>query len=308
MPFLVNTVFRQYLPSNDAKTRVLLSVERDWRPADLALSDLSEEELRAEGHVNVIDQLPSPDRSVWIFIDHESRTYVIPPPIRNMPMPRSKTYGHAPVQFGCEMRLLTLGGVPEGYTLTKSLANNIFMVARYFLVNEDAREYTTIPNGVGSPAHVLPVWPRFDAWVGRPGRCYMTTERPAGYTCLDDQTVQRITIVNDERREYAVCDPTIGNLALPYRWASRHYAGVPASAPDWGAPEGYTEVPPSLFSGTVKRASGARFLVNHTRREYIALPEQTGDGVHRITPPEDWKDDEDEIEGRPKPPRRYTLV
>jgi hypothetical protein len=292
------------------KTRVALGLNHEWKPCDVEASDRTESELVAEGYVPAADQLPSADHSVWIFIDHESRTYAIPPTIRNMPMPRAKTYGHAPVQKGCEMRLLSLGGVPEGYANSKNLQHEIFMVARYFIVNEDLREYKTIPNGVNTPTHVMPVWPRFDAWVGRPGRCHITAERPgADFTCLDDPTIEQIAIINDQRREYAICNPSIRNVALPYRWVARHYNCVTANGSEWNIPERYVEVSPSVLGETVDdSAPHNRFLVNHTHHEYIKMPNHKTDGIYKFVLLDHWVADSDEIEARSKCPRRYTLI
>jgi hypothetical protein len=304
---LINKVFRQYVPSADEETRAVLGLNHEWKSTDFEATYRTESEIVAEGYVSAADQLPSTDRSIWIFIDHESRTYAIPPPIRKMPMPRAETYGHAPVQKGCEMRLLSLGGAPEGYALSKSLQYEIFMVARYFIVNEGLREYKTIPNGVGNPTHVMPVWPRFDAWIGKPGRCYITTERPgAGFTCLDDPTAERITIVNDQRREYAVCDPSFRNVALPYRWAAHHYNCISANE---SAPEGYAEVPLSISDAVADdRTPRDRFLINHTRREYIEMRESNAGGIQKFGLPDHWIAAADEIEARSKCPKRYKAI
>jgi hypothetical protein len=283
---LINKVFRQCVSADDKKTRIALGLIHDWKASDVEASERTESELIAEGYVPAVHQLPSRKRSAWIFIDHESHTYVIPPPIHRMPMPRGKIYGHVPVQIGCEMRLLSLGGVPEGYALCKDLEHEIFMVARYFIVNEDLREYKTIPNGVDSRPHVMPVWPRFDSWIGKPGRCYIDNERPgSGFTCLDDPTHKQFAIINDQRREYTISNPSMGNLALPYRWTACHYVCSQISGSEWSAPNGYTEVAPSLLDGSADSGPRVRFLVNHTHREYVEMPDRDDDGIFKFVMP-----------------------
>jgi hypothetical protein len=244
-----------------------------------------------------------PDRSDrrWIFVDHELRRYAMAKLVRSAPRCRSKVLGYTPTHRNCESRPANLG-IPAGYVRDDTLISENTAIDRYFAVNETLCEYETRYYN-GNDGAVL--WPTFGSWIGQEGLCYVTAERPeSGYKCLDKDgdVVRKVVIVNDDRREYAIFVPSSRQQGIPYRWESKHYDGAEWT-PDWQKPEGYAEVPPVY---TFESAEPS-FLINHTTREYVDLSNCRECDKTPVMPPT-WKPNDDEIETRKKPPKRYTML